>query len=145
MRTTTAGRVLAVQALYQIDLRGDDFLEEADEFLRDSAKGEDALEFAEELVRGCVKRRDELDARIAAIAEHWDVSRMAIVDRCILRVGAYELLHRPDVPAKVAVNEAIRLAKKFSSAESAAFVNGILDRLMAAQRGSVDAAPEEKR
>ena len=130
MRTTTAGRALAIQALYQIDLRGDEVLEEIDEFLRASAKSADALAFAGELAHGCVERRDELDARIAAVAEHWDVSRMAIVDRAILRVGAYQLLYRGDVPPKVVINEAIRLAKKYGSAESGAFVNGILDKLM---------------
>jgi len=134
MRTATAGRVLAIQALYQLDLRGDEFLEEVNAFLRDSAKDGEVLASAEELLHGCVERRDELDARIAAVAEHWDVSRMAVVDRSVLRVGVYELLHRPDVPPKVAIDEAIRLAKKFSGAESSAFVNGILDRIMTTQQ-----------
>ena len=142
MRNSTAGRTLALQALYQHDLRGEDFLAEMEDFLRATAKNDDALMLAEELVHGCMKRRDELDARIAEVAEHWDVSRMAAVDRAILRLGAYELLHRPDVPPKVAVNEAIRLAKKFSSAESYAFVNGILDRIMTSCRGGDDAPRE---
>jgi len=129
MRTNTGGRILAVQALYQLDFRGDSIREAVDEFLHDTAKDDDALAYARELIDGYSTRRDELDACIAQAAEHWDVGRMAPVDRAILRVGAYELLHRPDVPPKVAINEAIRLAKKFSTAESGAFVNGILDRV----------------
>lgn len=143
MRTTTAGRVLALQALYQLDLRGKTFLEELDAFLSASAKDPDALVYARELARGCTTRRDELDARIAAVAEHWDVARMAIVDRCILRLGAYELLHRRDVPPKVALDEAIRLAKRFSTAESGAFVNGILDRIMPSREEPEELEPGE--
>ena len=142
MRKKTAGRVLAVQALYQLDLRGNAFQEVIDEFLEDSAKDEEIRALAAELVHGCVEKRDELDARIAGVAEHWDIARMAIVDRCILRVGTYELLHRPDVPPKVAIDEAIRLAKKFSTAASGAFVNGLLDRIMTARRDSAP-PPEE--
>jgi len=142
MRSTTAGRTLAFQTLYQHDLRGEDFRVEMEDFLRAAAKSEDARAFAEELLRGCLAFRDELDARIAEAAEHWDVSRMAAVDRAILRLGTYELLHRPDLPPKVAIDEAIRLAKKFSGAESYAFVNGILDRIMASCKPS-DAASEE--
>ena len=136
MRTTTSGRVLAIQALYQRDLSGETPAEGLDESLLASGKGPDALAYAQELVDGCTKRRDELDARIAAVAEHWDVSRMAVVDRAIMRVGVYELLYRPDVPPKVAIDEAIRLAKKFSTAESGAFVNGILDRIMASRHNA---------
>ena len=131
MRKTTAARILAVQALYQHDLRGPAFVKELGEFLTGSAKDADVIAMAEDLFHGCVDQRDKVDAALASAAEHWDVTRMAAVDRAILRLGAYELLHRPDVPPKVAVDEAIRLAKKFSTAESGAFVNGILDRIMA--------------
>ena len=130
MRKTTAARVLAVQALYQLDLRGPAFLEGLDEFLRDSSKEAEVIASASALVYGCIEKRDSLDAAITAAAEHWDVARMAAVDRAIIRLGAYELLHRPDVPPKVAIDEAIRLAKKFSTAESGAFVNGVLDKVM---------------
>jgi len=135
MRKTTAARILAVQALYQLDLRGPEFREQLDGFLQEAARDPEALSLAKQIVRGCLERQDELDAHIAAVAEHWDLGRMAAVDRAILRVGAYELLHRPEVPPKVAIDEAIRLAKKFSTAESGAFVNGILDQIMARHTG----------
>ncbi len=143
MRDTTAARVLVVQALYQYDLRGEAFREEAQAFLAASAKNERVLGLSEALLHGCLKRRDELDARIAGAAEHWDVYRMAVVDRCVLRLAVYELLHRPAVPHKVAVDEAIRLAKKYGSAESGAFVNGILDRIMASCGPSEAASGQE--
>ena len=130
MRKKTSARILAVQALYQLDLRGPGFLGELDEFLRSNAADEEVRLYAEDLVRGLHDQVKEVDAAIAGAAKNWDVSRMAAVDRAILRLGTYELLHRPDVPPKVAINEAIRLAKMFSTADSGAFVNGVLDRIM---------------
>lgn len=134
MRKTTAGRILAVQALYQWDLRGAPFLKELPDFLRGSCEDAGVIALAEELFHGCAEHREEIDASLGASAEHYDLARMAAVDRAILRLGAYELLHRPDVPPKVAIDEAIRIAQKFSTAESGAFVNGILDRVMARTR-----------
>ena len=133
MRKKSKGRMLAVQAIYQLDLRGDAFLDDMDEFIGSFVKNEEVRAFATELAHGCAEHHDELDAQIAAAAEHWDVARMAAVDRAILRLGAHELLHKPDVPPKVAIDEAIRLAKKLGSAESGAFVNGILDRIMSSR------------
>ena len=135
MRKTTAGRILAVQALYQWDLRGAHFFQELPEFLRSATENAEVIALAEELFHGCAEHREELDAALAAAAEHYDLSRMAAVDRAILRLGAYEILLRPDLPPKVAIDEAIRIAKKFSTAESGGFVNGILDRVMAAHAG----------
>ncbi len=130
MRKKTSARILAVQALYQLDLRGPGFLGDLDEFLRSAASDEEVRLYAEDLVRGLHDRIAEVDAAIAGAAKNWDVSRLAAVDRAILRLGTHELLHRADVPPKVAINEAIRLAKMFSTADSGAFVNGVLDRIM---------------
>jgi len=145
MRRKTAGRILALQALYQYDLRGEDFLGEAADFFRDSARNPADAEIGEALFRGCLERRDALDARLAKVTEHWDIARMAIVDRAILRIGAYELLHCADVPPKVAVNEAIKLAKKYSSAESGAFVNGILDKIMSMRKPGAGSREERSK
>jgi len=134
MRKRTAGRILAVRALYQWDLRGAAFLKELPEFLRASSEDPDVVAQAEELFRGCEEHREEIDASLGASAEHYELARMAAVDRAILRLGAHELLHRPDVPPKVAIDEAIRIARKFSTAESGAFVNGVLDRIMTRPR-----------
>ncbi|HEY6000957.1 MAG TPA: transcription antitermination factor NusB [bacterium] len=89
----------------------------------------DIRAFAEELVRGAEEHRAELEERIAAVSEHWDPERMAAIDRAILHLAAFELLHREDIPPKVSINEYIEIAKKFSTEDSGAFVNGILDRI----------------
>ena len=91
-------------------------------------------EYARFLVEGVIARQRDLDERITAVAEHWKLHRIAPVDRSILRLGLFELLESADVPPKVAINEAIELAKKYSTEQSGAFVNGILDQAYAASR-----------
>ncbi len=85
--------------------------------------------FAEKLIRGVVEHRDELDAQIKKHAENWDLPRIAVVDRNILRLAIFEMLHREDIPPVVSINEAVDIAKKFSTQDSGKFVNGILDRI----------------
>jgi N utilization substance protein B len=85
--------------------------------------------FAEPLIRGALEHRDEADALIRKVAQNWDLARMAVVDRNILRLAIYEMLHREDIPPVVSINEAVDIAKKFSTQDSGRFVNGILDRI----------------
>jgi transcription antitermination protein NusB len=87
--------------------------------------------FAEPLIRGTIEHRDECDAMIRKIAVNWDLHRMAAVDRNILRLAIYEMLHRDDIPPVVSINEAVDIAKKFSTDDSGKFVNGILDKVKA--------------
>jgi N utilization substance protein B len=89
----------------------------------------DIRSFAEELVRGAERNRASIDERIRDASENWDPSRMAAIDRAILRLAIFELLHREDIPPKVSMNEYIEIAKKFSTEDSGSFVNGILDRI----------------
>lgn len=102
--------------------------------------GEEVLAFAAELARGVTRHRLDIDGLIARYARDWDLDRLARVDRNILRLGIYELLYagRPDVPPPVAINEAVELAKRYSSDDAARFVNGILGQLVR-DRGLVDA------
>lgn len=86
-------------------------------------------DFARDIVAGTLGRLDEIDARIKGATEHWDFGRLAAVDRGIMRAAVYELLFRKDIPPAVAINEAIEVAKKFSTEESAAFINGVLDKI----------------
>jgi 3',5'-nucleoside bisphosphate phosphatase len=123
---------VALQALYQWDLRGEDFRNELPQFLVEWARSSEESEFARELVNGCRENIAAIDARIEKHAQHWSLARMATLDRNILRLAAYEMLYRDDIPPKVSIDEAVALAKKFSTEESGAFVNGILDPLMAA-------------
>jgi N utilization substance protein B len=97
--------------------------------------------FSEPLIRGTLERRPELDAIIKKYAVNWDLHRMAAVDRNVLRLAIFEMLHREDIPPIVSINEAVDIAKKFSTQDSGKFVNGILDRvkadLMRPARGGV--------
>ena len=86
-------------------------------------------QFAEPLIRGVVEHRNEVDELIKKYAQNWDMHRMAAVDRNILRLAIYEMLHRDDIPPVVSINEAVDIAKKFSTEDSGKFVNGILDRV----------------
>ncbi len=134
-------RVLALQALYQWDLRGEEFAQAADEFLAESTKDPEIYFFARELAFGAWNLREKSDALISEAAAHWDVGRMAAVDRNILRLAVYEMTGRTDIPARVAIDQAIELAKRFGAAESGAFVNGILDHVLrAAGLAETDAA-----
>jgi transcription antitermination factor NusB len=133
LRKRTQAREAALQVLYLLDLLGERVLGELDAVLRwllDPAQTDPSVtRFARDLVAGTWEHRAELDRRIRSIAEHWDLDRMAVVDRSVLRLAAYELLFGSGVPDKVAINEAIDLAKRFSTADSGAFVNGILDKI----------------
>ena len=123
-------REVALQFLYQLDQTGaaDPAPFETD-FWKRHPVDEEARAFAASLVRGAKMQQAKIDAIIAESTEHWDLERMAVVDRNILRMAVYELLCEPGVPPKVAINEAIEIAKKFGTAESSRFINGVLDRI----------------
>ena len=130
MRKRTQGRELALQLLYQVDLRGDEALTEVDAYLDGEGGGDPEVRgFAKELIHGYLDRRVEIDRRIEEVARNWQLRRMAAIDRNILRLGTYELLYRTDIPPLVAINEAIEIAKKYSTKNSGPFVNGILDNI----------------
>ena len=107
--------------------------------LGESDLDETARGFATRLAKGTLSNLELLDDRIRSRAEHWRISRMAVVDRNVLRLATYELLHCDDIPPKVAINEAIELGKRYSTQHSGAFINGILDKIM--NRKPAPAAP----
>jgi len=116
--------------LFQTDFTGKKFDREAvREFWSGRKENTDVREFTEDLVRGTLDKIEEIDTAIEKVAENWLLKRMAAVDRNILRFAAYEILYRKDIPAAVTINEALEIAKKYSSSESASFLNGVLDRL----------------
>jgi len=122
-------REVALQVLFQDDLNPQGNPAWGDEFIHRRLQTPDLQEFARALVAGVRRNRAELDALLGQTAEHWSLGRMAVTDRNVLRLGAYEIRHA-DTPDRVAINEAVELAKRYGSAQSAQFVNGILDRLM---------------
>ena len=124
------GRELAVQFLYQFDLNGGTLDEALPLFWQTQSGVNDAVRaFAEELVGGCLLHREVIDQKIQKYTEHWELPRIAAVDRNILRLAIYEMICRDDIPPVVSINEAVDIAKRYSTRESGAFVNGILDRL----------------
>lgn len=99
-------------------------------FWADTAeKDSDTKAFAEDIISGTIKKLKEIDPLIQKTAQKWNISRMASIDRNILRFATYELLFRKDIPAAVTINEALEIAKKYSTLESAPFINGILDKI----------------
>ena len=116
--------------LFQHEFAGD---QSGIEFPADSKpgkkSGEDLRKFSQELVSGTLRHLEEIDRIIQEAAENWEMGRMAVVDRNILRCAAYEIIYRNDIPAAVTINEALEIAKKYSSLESASFINGLLDKI----------------
>ena len=142
MKQRTRSRELALQVLYQVDLLGSEILEDLDRRLGEMESAQGARDFAKHLVLGTQRERLRLDEEIAAVAQNWNISRMAVVDRNVLRLAAYEILCCDDIPPKVSINEAIELGKRFSTAQSGSFINGVLDRIKdrAPKRESKDSA-----
>src|SRR3989304_4463394 len=129
MRNRTIARELAIQALYQVDLRGDEIIDEINIQYQKSIVKHEIYDFAMSLITGCRSYVKDIDEKISAVTEHWELHRMAIIDKNILRLGVYELLYRDDIPPKVSINEAIDLAKRYSTENSGTFVNGVLDKI----------------
>ncbi|MBM4295857.1 MAG: transcription antitermination factor NusB [Deltaproteobacteria bacterium] len=125
----TRCREWALQFLYQADFAGRRLREDLERFWNHFRPQEELPAYLGELTVGVASHLEELDALIVRYSEHWRLERMTAVDRNILRLAAYELLFQPDVPPKVAINEAVELAKRYGSENSGAFVNGLLDRI----------------
>ena len=124
-------RELALQMLYALDTLKGNLRETLRGFREGVETGDRTREFAEALVQGVQEHRETIDQAIVARSKNWSISRMPRVDVNIMRLAAYELMFRRDIPKKVSINEAIEIAKKYGDKESPAFVNGILDELEA--------------
>ncbi|MBN2654649.1 MAG: transcription antitermination factor NusB [Nitrospirae bacterium] len=131
-------REYALQFLYRFDFVGskrtrpkeDSLKAEFRVFMTESGvKDRGAAEFAEAIIIGTMANIKEIDAELQKRTQKWKLSRMASIDRNILRIASYELLYRNDIPAAVSINEALEIAKKFSTSESASFINGLLDSI----------------
>ena len=123
-------REYALQMLFQLDFTARAYDEKGiEEFWSDKKETSDVKKFAVELVRGTLSNLEKIDTMIETVTENWLLKRMAAVDRNILRFAAYEILFRKDIPSAVTINEALEIAKKYSTTEAAAFLNGVLDRL----------------
>ncbi len=130
MSTRHRAREIVLQLLYEADINDPRSEDAAKQFIRSRLQGRNALtEFAHGLLMGTLKHQDVIDSQLSKLATHWTLPRMAVTDRNVLRLGAYEILYG-GTPGRVAVNEAIVLAKRYGDKNSPRFVNGVLDRLL---------------
>jgi len=126
----TKARELAMQLLYQMDVQGDDVLNHLDAFFIESGDDDMVRSLATKWTKGAWKELSDCDGTIKSASIKWDVKRLCAVDKSILRLSVYQLKRCPEIPVKVVINEAIELAKKYSTAQSPGFVNGVLDSVM---------------
>ena len=123
------GREAALQLIYLVDVTGLDVDKIPDAVLSDEPLAPKTREFARHLASGTVSQWDRIESLVAQHARNWELKRMAAIDRCILRLASYELLKELDTPVNVIINEAVEIAKRYSTSDSSKFVNGILDKI----------------
>jgi len=122
-------REAAVQYLYQREMQGDQSDQGLEEFYEMRGLSPSGRRFCDELLQGWMQHREEIDQVIARNARNFEFHRLSAVDRNVLRIACHEILYRSDIPAPVAINEAIEIAKKYSTEDSGKFVNGVLDNI----------------
>lgn len=132
MRKRTRAREFALQILYRLDIGDEEYESVLENFWLEYGRedvGTELKDFTTALVKGAVTNRRAIDKKISGHATNWQLERMAVIDRNILRMGCFELLFCKDIPPKVSINEAVELAKKYSEPEAGKFVNAILDKV----------------
>ena len=130
MDRRTRARELTVQVLYQLDVQGPDAFELLEEFFKEADEDDFVRKLASEWIKGTWENLQQCDGPIIDSTIKWQFSRLSPVDKSILRLAVYQFKFCPDIPPKVVINEAIELAKKFSTDKSPAFVNGVLDAIL---------------
>jgi N utilization substance protein B len=129
-------RELALQGLYAYEIHKREIGEIFEQLAQGSSLGEKPLQYARRLMETVIQNLEFVDKEISRLAENWELERIALIDRIILRMALTEINFMPDIPEKVAINEAIDLAKEYSTIESSSFVNGILDAALSKSRGT---------
>ena len=130
MRKRTQSRECALKILYQAELTRREIHLAAENFWGEFELIDENIQvFTNRLTSGIEENLEKIDHKISEHATNWQLKRMAVIDRNVLRIGVFELLHTADIPPKVTINEAVELAKKYGDLESSKFVNGILDKI----------------
>lgn len=130
MRKRTKAREYALQILYAVDIKREDPKACIEQFWSGSDEtSEEVRSFTGQIVMGVSGKKDQIDALISKYATNWQLERMAVIDRNVLRLATYELMFMKEIPPKVSINEAIDIAKKFGGDDSGKFVNGVLDKI----------------
>ena len=130
MDRRTRARELTMQALYQLDVQGPDLFQTLDRFFTEADEDDFVRKLASDWTKGTWENLEQCDEPIIVSTIKWQFTRLSPVDKSILRLSVYQLKFCPDIPPKVVINEAIELAKKFSTDKSPAFVNGVLDAIL---------------
>jgi len=140
MRKRTQSREYALKILYQAELTRREIHLAAEKFWDEYGSIDEHVQsFSNRITNGVAENLTAIDAKISEHATNWQLKRMAVIDRNVLRIGTFELIHAPDIPPKVTINEAVELAKKYGDLESSKFVNGILDKIH-----KLDSTPQNK-
>lgn len=134
MRVRTKGREIALHILYQVEILKAEKAEIASRYLENNKQPQEIVDFVCVLVDGTITNITAIDDLLKKHVKNWDINRMAFIDRNILRLACFEILYTEDIPPKVAINEAIELAKRFGDIDSPRFVNGILDKIYKTER-----------
>lgn len=129
MGTRRQSREFAMQALFDMDMSHDDSEERMDLFCRNFVPPQNVMPFLIKLCKGVIKHKPEIDSLIDRFSSNWKIDRISCVDRNVMRIAIFEMLHCDDIPAKVSINEAIDIGKRYGTEESGAFINGILDSI----------------
>lgn len=130
MRKRSQARECALKILYQIEMTHSDAGKSLELFWeQETEHDQEVRQFASDMVRGICSNLSAIDEKVSSYATNWQLNRMAVIDRNVLRMGLFELKYTQGIPPKVAINEAVELAKKYGDMESGKFVNGILDRI----------------
>ena len=129
MRKRTLARESALKILYRIEISKESVDSSIEDFWTIEKAHKEVVDFANDLVRGTHENLSKIDELVSKHTDNWEIKRIAVIDKNILRMGVFELLYKEDIPPKVAINEAIELAKKYGDIDSGKFVNGILDKV----------------
>ena len=136
MRKRTKARENALKVLYQSEITRRDVESVSDQYWSELGEYDDTVKnYCDLLTRGVEKNLAAIDECISKYATNWQLKRMAIIDRNIMRIAAFELNYSDDIPPKVAINEAVELAKKYGDTDSSKFVNGVLDKIHKSEKG----------
>jgi transcription antitermination factor NusB len=130
LRKRSKARESALQILYQIDVTSDPVDAILNQYWHTRNRNPEVVDFANEIIKGTTEHLSEIDAIISQHSESWEISKMPIVDRNILRFAIYEILYMDDIPPKVTIDEAVDLANSYGTPNSGKFINGILDKIM---------------
>ncbi len=144
MRKRTLARECALKILYRIEISKDSMESSIEDFWVREKGSEEVKDFANSLVKGTQKNLSRINEVISQHAENWEIKRMAVIDKNVLRLGTFELLYMDEIPPKVSINEAIELAKKYGDVDSGKFVNGILDKIRKIECKTTDYTDNKK-